>query len=278
VTSSVVKIPKEKSFISRNVYRPLSTPNIPLPFGLRSVGHCKAKRGWQDAPYKKTFVQLFWIIEGSAEFVFCEQKIMLRAGESFVYYPNHTHLITAKSDFLEYRWVTLDGEYAEQIVRSFGIVEKPLVIGVCPVSDFELLETDILDATPFGQAKCSEKAFSLLSKFAGIEKIHQHSPVIEDCLLIIDKNLHLSDLNVNKLSKDLKIHRSQLTRQFKKELGLSPVEYLISRRIQKGLNLLEESRLTIKEIASKCGYQQPDYFAKAIRKMTGLRPGQIKKK
>lgn len=272
------KLPKDKNFISRNVYRPIPLPNIPLPFGLRSVGHCKARFGWQDAPYKKSFVQIFWVVEGSAEFVLREQKHHLRAEECFVYYPNHAHLITAKSEYLEYRWITIDGEQAEHFTKSFGILEKPLEVGPCPVSEFEFLENEILDATPFGQAKCSEKAFSLLSKFAGIKKIHQHSPVIEECLVLIENKLHLSDLNVNRLSKDLKIHRSQLTRQFKKELGLSPVAYLISRRIQKGLALLEDSRLTIKEVASLCGYQQPDYFAKAIRKMTGLRPGQIKKK
>lgn len=278
MTLSGAKLPKEKSFVSRNVYRPIQSPNIPLPFGLRSVGHCKAKFGWQDAPYKKNFVQIFWIVEGSAEFILLDQKYVLRADECFVYYPDHTHLITAKSEYLEYRWISIDGEHAEHFIKSFGIFEKPLEIGPCPVTEFEMLEKEILDATPYGQAKCVEKAFALLSKFAGIKKIHQHSPVIEECLILIEKKLHLSDLNVNRLSKELKIHRSQLTRQFKKELGLSPVEYLISKRVQKGLNLLEESRLTIKEVAALCGYQQPDYFAKAIRKMTGLRPGQIKKK
>lgn len=278
MTELEAKLARDKSFISRNVYRPIPLPNIPLPFGLRSVGHCKARLGWQDAPYKKSFVQIFWIVEGTAEFILREQKYLLHAGECFIYYPNHTHLITVKSEYLEYRWVSIDGEQAETFAKSFGILEKPLEIGPCPVSDFESLEKEILDATPYGQAKCSEKAFALLSKFASIKKIHQHSPVIEDCLSLIEKNLHLSDLNVNRLSKDLKIHRSQLTRQFKKELGMSPVEYLISKRIQKGLVLLEESRLTIKEVAALCGYQQPDYFAKAIRKMTGLRPGQIKKK
>jgi AraC-like DNA-binding protein/mannose-6-phosphate isomerase-like protein (cupin superfamily) len=278
VTYIEPQLQKAKGNIARNIYRPIPAPNINLPYGLRSMGHCRSRIGWQDSPNKKTFVQIFWIVEGVGQFILKENKYLLNPGQCFVYYPGNTHLITTVSDYFEYRFFTIDGLKAEDIVRSFGLLEVPMIVGDCPISEFELLEKEILDVTPFGQAKCAEKAFGLLAKVSGIKKIKNYSIVIEDSIALIERKFHLSALNVNMLSDELKIHRSQLTRQFKKELGITPVEYIISRRIQKGLKLLEESRLTIKEIAILCGYQQPDYFAKAIRRMTGLKPGQLKNK
>lgn len=272
------QLQKDKGFIARNIYRPIPAPNIAIPYGLRSMGHCRARVGWQDTPKKKTFVQIFWVVEGIGEFICNEKTFTLKAEECFVYFPDHTHLITAISDYFEYRFFTLDGKMAEETVRNFGILDEPKYVGLCPVTEFELLEQEVTDVTPYGQARCSEKAFSLLSRISGIKKINQYSVVIEKCLALIENNLHLSALNVNWMAKELRIHRSQLTRQFKKEIGMTPIEYLISKRAQKGLRLLEESRLPIKEIAKMCGYQQPDYFAKAIRQLTGLRPGEIKTK
>lgn len=272
------QLQKEKGFIARNIYRPIPAPNIAMPFGLRSMGHCRARLGWQDTPHKKNFVQIFWVVEGSGQFISREEKYHLNSGECFVYFPGQTHLITAISDYFEYRFLTIDGQKAEEFVKSFGLKDEPILIGECPISEFEILEKEVLDTSPYAQSKNAEKAFALLAIVSGIKKIKKYSAVIEDCLALIDSKLHLQEMNVNLLAKELQIHRSQLTRQFKKELGMSPIEFLISRRVQKGLSLLEESRLTIKEIAKLCGYQQPDYFAKAIRAMTGLRPGQIKKR
>lgn len=270
------QLQKEKGHIARNIYRPIPAPNIAMPYGLRSMGHCRARIGWKDSPYQKTFVQVFWVVEGVGEFICNEKKYLVKAEECFVYFPGHTHLITAMSDIFEYRFFTIDGKMAETVVRSFDLIDEPRFVGVCPITEFQILEQEILDVTPFGQAHCSEKAFGLLSRVSGINKVKQYSAVIENCLALIERQLHSSELNVNKMSEELKIHRSQLTRQFKKELGMTPIEYLISKRAQKGLKLLEETRLPVKEIAKMCGYQQPDYFAKAIRAMTGLRPGQIK--
>ena len=271
------QLQKEKGFISRNIYRPIPAPNFAMPFGLRSMGHCRARAGWQDAPNKKTFVQIFWVVAGAGEFVCREKKNILKANECFVYFPGHPHLITAMSDYFEYRFFTIDGSLAEISVKNFGLLDEKKFVGICPISDFEMLEREILDTTPFGQAKCAEKAFGLLARVSGVKKIKKYSILIEESLALFEKKLHLSEFNVSRMAKELRIHRSQLTRQFKKELGMSPIEYLISKRMQKGLKLLEESRLTIKEIAEKCGYEQPDYFAKAIRNMTGFRPSELKR-
>ncbi len=270
------RLQRAGGFIAKNIYRPMPSPNITIPYGLRSVGHCRARVGWGDAPYEKTFVQVFWVVSGVGQFIVKDAKWLVHAGECFVYYPGHTHLITAISDYFEYRFFTIDGLLAQPTVQSFGLLDEPMFVGDCPISDFEILGKEILDITPFGQANCSAKAFNLLAKVAGFKKVKNYSSVINACIALIEERLHCSDIGIQSFAKELKIHRSQLTRQFKKELGMSPIEFLIAKRVQKGLKLLEENKYSIKEISGMCGYQQPDYFAKAIRKFTGLNPKDLR--
>lgn len=270
------KLQQDKGFIARNIYRPVASPNISIPYGLRSMGHCRARVGWRDAPKLKSFVQVFWVVSGVGEFICNDTSHLVKVGECFVYFSQQRHLITAISDYFEYRFFTVDGMLAEEIVRSFDLRNEVMVVGDCPVSEFEILEKEILDVTPYGQVNGSTKAFHLLSKIAGVRKMKRFSPMTEACISQIEGRLHLPDMNINLLAKELEVHRSQLARQFKKELGMSPIDFLISKRVQKGIRLLEEGKLSIKEIARQCGYQQPDYFAKAIRRVTGLKPREVR--
>ena len=57
-----------------------------------------------------------------------------------------------------------------------------------------------------------------------------------------------------------------------KAYGLSPMEYLASRRVAQARILLFSTTLSIKEIAFRCGFSDPYYFTKVFTKRTGLCP------
>jgi AraC-like DNA-binding protein len=65
---------------------------------------------------------------------------------------------------------------------------------------------------------------------------------------------------------------SQYTHLFKSYTGISPMTYLTELRIQRACEYLDTTDLTIKQIASELGYNDPFYFSRLFKKSTGVSP------
>lgn len=63
-----------------------------------------------------------------------------------------------------------------------------------------------------------------------------------------------------------------LRHRFRRHFGMSPREMLLKSRMSLARHLLLETGLSIKEIASKLGYQRQHEFWRAFRKATGVSP------
>ena len=78
------------------------------------------------------------------------------------------------------------------------------------------------------------------------------------------------------LAEAVHVSEDYLTRIFRKEIGVSPWEYINNHRIHKSINLLRHSTLTIAEIAGECGFQDQAYFTRVFRKITGKSPTMVR--
>lgn len=65
-------------------------------------------------------------------------------------------------------------------------------------------------------------------------------------------------------------------RSFRKALNQSPIEYLISYRLNEAKKMLQNSDLPITEICYQCGFSDSSYFGKAFRKAYGLTPREFR--
>lgn len=65
-------------------------------------------------------------------------------------------------------------------------------------------------------------------------------------------------------------------RSFRKALNQSPIEYLISYRLNESKKMLQNSDLPITEICYQCGFSDSSYFGKAFRKAYGLTPREFR--
>ncbi|MEM1359354.1 MAG: helix-turn-helix domain-containing protein, partial [Bacteroidota bacterium] len=82
------------------------------------------------------------------------------------------------------------------------------------------------------------------------------------------------DLDV--LSKELFLSRSQLGRKVKALTGQSPAVYLRALRLQKARQLLLQSSLSIKEIAYDVGFSNPAYFSSSYSEVYGESPSKTR--
>lgn len=79
-------------------------------------------------------------------------------------------------------------------------------------------------------------------------------------------------ITIQTLSKLTNMSESNFNRIFKKEMGLSPIEYLINVRIKKAKKFLRARNLTITEISMKCGFYSISHFSSCFMKQLGMPP------
>ena len=73
------------------------------------------------------------------------------------------------------------------------------------------------------------------------------------------------------------VNEDYLTRIFRREMGMSPWEYLNRYRVQLAASLLSSSSLSMRDIAAASGFQDPAYFCRIFKKVKGMPPGAYRK-
>ncbi len=71
---------------------------------------------------------------------------------------------------------------------------------------------------------------------------------------------------------------SNLIRVFKRATGSTPISYAIELRVKRAMRLLVETDLTVHEIAFRVGFQDSNYLCRQFRKITGISPGDYRKR
>lgn len=84
---------------------------------------------------------------------------------------------------------------------------------------------------------------------------------------------HYKDkITIESLAKKASISKTEVLRCFKSIIGLSPINYLNSYRLQRAAQLLINTENNIQEIAMDCGFDDNSYFAKLFKKKYHVSP------
>jgi len=84
-------------------------------------------------------------------------------------------------------------------------------------------------------------------------------------------------LTVEQMAALVELSPYHFMRQFKAATGLSPYQFLISRRVELAQHLLRKKRLiSLAEVAIHCGFSDQSQFSFHFKRMVGLTPGQFR--
>lgn len=84
-------------------------------------------------------------------------------------------------------------------------------------------------------------------------------------------------ISLSQIAAAAGISEREATRCFQKNIGQSPMEYLIGYRLNQSKTFLKEGGRTITEISYLCGFTDSAYFGKAFRKTYGMTPSSYRK-
>jgi AraC-like DNA-binding protein len=85
-------------------------------------------------------------------------------------------------------------------------------------------------------------------------------------------NEDLAEISLTTLAGDCGLSPRNFNRLFMQEVGLTPKDYLILRRIEKARRLLRESRMTVTDVALEVGYNSLSKFIAMFKKIEGVLP------
>lgn len=117
-----------------------------------------------------------------------------------------------------------------------------------------------------------EQCAAIFNQFAWDAGYHQ----IQAVLRFIDEHLG-EDLSLKRISNELFISPTYLSRLFRSKTGQKFSEYLAHRRVNQAKLLLVSSDKSITEIAREVGYPDANSFARLFKNSIGMTPSQYRK-
>ena len=89
----------------------------------------------------------------------------------------------------------------------------------------------------------------------------------------LDKEVSLEDLATH-----ASLSRFHLLRLYKRKYGETPLKRLTRFRMAEAKRHLQHGQLSIAQIATRCGYDNPAHFASAFRRVEGVPPTAFRKR
>lgn len=90
-------------------------------------------------------------------------------------------------------------------------------------------------------------------------------------------NQHYTErITLAEIAKTAGVSEREASRCFKKNIGQSPMGYLIKYRLNQSKKLLLETGMAITDICQQCGFSDSAYFGKVFRKAYGMTPSEYR--
>lgn len=103
----------------------------------------------------------------------------------------------------------------------------------------------------------------------------EHYELVENALVYIEDNIEES-LSLESVSNHFNISKFYFHRLFSAMTGYSFNNYLLSRRLNTSVNLIQNKKLSLTDIAYRLNFGTPSSFTRAFKRQYGIAPSKLK--
>lgn len=100
-----------------------------------------------------------------------------------------------------------------------------------------------------------------------------NNPVLINLISIIRANIS-NKIDLKAIAKKSGLSTSSFYRLFKRELGISPVEFVILEKIKLAKKYLKDKDIYIKNVCYEAGFEDSNYFIRVFKQYEGITPKQ----
>jgi AraC family transcriptional regulator of arabinose operon len=251
---------------------------------------CPPGHSWKG---RRHHALLHHVLRGRGRVRFGRKEWTLGPGDSFLFYPYTDIWYEADSDEpWRYVWVGIGGA---RLVHYLELCrfrsDEPVIFakkGRSPGSAFiELL--DALEAPSLGQGRrmilVQARLLMLLDALASfdesspegkVSRPREETPYVQEILDFLDQ-AYSRDLSAETIARFAGLERSYCSALFSSTTGTSLMRYLGNLRMEKALELLRGTNLSVRAIAESVGYADPAVFTKRFKRTKGMSPTQARR-
>lgn len=241
---------------------------------------------WKSIPHTHHFTELFYVISGSGSFIVDRKTFPVKPDDLVIVNPNVEHTeISSPSDPLHYIVLsvqdfiftptsgTTNHHYCHDNYRDykqdvFFYLEALLSEMNAKQPGYEIICQNLLEILIINIERRTEYAMSFLPS--------KHIP--KECALVkryIDNHFK-EHITLDLLAGLSHMNKYYLVHTFKKHMGISPINYLIQRRIDESKLLLETTDMSIGEISITLGFSSQSYFSQSFKAITNQSPSEYR--
>ena len=100
------------------------------------------------------------------------------------------------------------------------------------------------------------------------------SRYVQEAMAYIHTHYNDPDISVGSVAEYLGISEGHLSHTFKKETGTTLLGYVTRYRIHRAMELLQDCRVKVYEVAQLVGYRDIAYFSATFKKVVGISPSE----
>jgi len=102
-----------------------------------------------------------------------------------------------------------------------------------------------------------------------------HTSLLKHIVQFIRSNLN-EKITLQDLVNEACMSKTSFYRYFKREVGISPNDFIIQERIKKAKILLKDTSIQVNQVGYESGFDDSNYFIRAFKKQEGLTPKQFR--
>lgn len=223
---------------------------------------------------------VMYVIKGSMDIMFGDYEGVIRAGDLLIMRPGTKYNYSAPKDSgFNYLWIHFTGYGAEKIIEDASIPFNKICHCGNIVSVIEcwkrLCAEFIVNDEHFEKATFSIFNEILIGFSRAINNKREKKRLLNSITYIHEN--YQQKINIEHLASMENLSPSHYRALFTQMFGESPVEYIISRRIEAAIQMLENSDKTLSEISALSGFNDVYYFGKQFKRKIGVSPGKYRK-
>lgn len=233
--------------------------------------------------HSHTHYEIYFLTKGSRTFYLANALLTLRAPTVMVIPPNVMHK-TEGGGFERYN-INVSPSYLDDFQKD--CLDKLSLHVLRPNDDETKMIVRLLqDAMGMDKRKkytdsvlhaLLTHAVFMLGKFTVLanKPTKLTGSVVPEVVLKVTKYLEDNfeqKLTLDNLAQSFFIAKTTLIYNFKKYLGCSPMDFLLNTRLTKAKEMLATRKLSVGEIADRCGFSSANYFGLIFKQKEGLSP------
>lgn len=270
---------KTQTYYNTETERAANICDLSKELLINCAGAVSRSYGIRNA-YVRNDYYLMYLIKGKMNIELGGNKNVISAGQFLIIKAGTKYFYQSdEGEALCYLWLHFTGSRAEALLKEYSIETNRLeyagIRGELLSLWKRMFREFIINDKYFEKASSALLNEILTELSRGVNRIDKKESILKSVVYIHEN--YSKELSVSMLAEMEELSESYYRYCFKNVTGVTPMQYIIDRRMDAAASMLEKSGMKLNEISEAVGYTDAYYFSRLFKKKFGISPGKYRK-